>query len=117
MENLRTTKPIIVLFWAASALIAKDRNWQTGKVLDSQSARTYIQTGASTTATTTGTASPDYGGGSTVHANTSAQTQIHQMAIQETELLIVGAEFVYIVDDKIAKSVGFPSHGVVRRAI
>lgn len=117
LKNMRTKKLTVILFCAASALVAKERNWQIGKVLDSESARTYIPTGASTSATTAGTVSPDYGSGSTVHANTSAQTQIHQMAIQDTELLIVGTEFAYIVDDRVAKSVGVPSHGVVSRAI
>ncbi len=99
------------------AFAAKDRNWNVGKVLDSQSARTYVRTGAGTTASTTATVSPDYGAGSTVNAHTDSETKIHEMVIQDTQLLIVGEQYAYVVNDSVSKSVGLPTHGIVKRAI
>jgi hypothetical protein len=106
---------ILLLF--VCPLLAKDRDWQVGKVLDSQSARTYVQSGTTTSTTTSGTLSPDYGAGSTLSANATAETRIHELAIQDTQILIVGKEYAYVVDDSVAKSVGLPTHGIVTRAI
>lgn len=112
------TKMLVLIFaGVVCAFAAKDRNWNVGKVLDSQSARTYVQTGASTTASTTATVSPDYGSGSTVNAHTDSETKIHEIAIQDTQLLIVGKEYAYVVNDSVSKSLGLPTHGIVTRAI
>ena len=107
----------LIIASVVCAFSAKDRNWNVGKVLDSQSARTYVQTGASTTASTRATVSPSYGAGSTVNAHTDSETEIHEMAIQDTQLLIVGKEYAYVVNDSVSKSVGLPTHGVITREI
>jgi hypothetical protein len=107
----------ILLLFVCPLLAKEDRDWQVGKVLDSQSARTYVQSGTTTSTTTSGTLSPDYGAGSTLSANATAETRIHELAIQDTQILIVGKEYAYVVDDSVAKSVGLPTHGIVTRAI
>src|SRR5216684_1340857 len=83
--------------------LAKDREWNTGKVLDAKAAKTYLESGATTSAHTTGTVSPDYGSSSTISANTTAVTKIHQTAVRDTELLIVSDEYTYVVNDTVMK--------------
>ena len=39
------------------------------------------------------------------------------MVIQDTQLLIVGEQYAYVVNDSVSKSVGLPTHGIVKRAI
>jgi hypothetical protein len=110
----------------------KERTWKTGRVLDSQSAKTFVQTGSSTqssasttgiaTATTTGTAAGNSYSGLTTASGTSSTsgtsaTQIHTMAIQDTQLLIVTDEFLYVVNDRVEKGVGLGLHGGLARAI
>src|SRR6202521_6250158 len=92
--------PLIILVTVAAItsgpLLAANREWKTGKILDSRSARTYIQTGASTDA---------------------AETKIHTMVIQEAQLLIAGDVYAYLINDPVAKPVGLPTHGIVTRTI
>lgn len=115
---IRPPKALALLVLSAVCLLGgKDRDWQTGKVLNSQAGRTYVQTGARTTATTNGTLSPDYGAGSTVNASTTANTRIDQTAIQDTQLWIVGSEYAYVVNDSVQKAVGLPAHGIITRSI
>jgi len=110
---------------ASSALAAKkDLAWKTGKVLDSQAAKTYFQSGATTNGSSDTTASGSavtYGNITTssaaAHTNSSAETQIHHMAIQSTQLLIVGNEYAYLVNDDVEKAVGSPLRGSLSRAI
>jgi hypothetical protein len=108
---------MILLLFGTCCIGGKDRDWQTGRVLDSQSGRIYVQTGARTTATTNGTVSPDYGAGSTVNASTTANTRVDQTAIQDTQLWIVGKEYGYLVNDSVQKAVGLPTHGIITRSI
>jgi hypothetical protein len=42
---------------------------------------------------------------------------LHHAVIQDTQLLIVGVEYEYVVDDPVIKSVGNPLHGSLGRAI
>jgi hypothetical protein len=85
----------------ASALIGigygKDRDWKTGKVLDSATARSYV---------TTGIIGTD-GGSATVTTG----------AIDETAILIAGGEYLYTVSDHVQKAVGMPTQGIALRAI
>ncbi len=105
---------------------AKDNKpvWNTGKVLDSAMSRTYVTTGASTqsSATTTGTAMAVSSGPTTTASgvattNQTATTTVHHAVIQDTQLLIVGLPYEYVIDDPVLKSVGNPVHGSLGRAI
>jgi hypothetical protein len=98
--------------------------WSTGKLLDSQAAKTYFQSGATTTAssTTSGSGSATtYGnttmGSATAQTNGNAATRIHNMAIESTQLLIVGDEYTYLVKYNVEKAVGSPVQGSLGRAI
>ena len=121
----------------AGAPVAPPRpkhNWQFGTVLDSQSARTYVQTGSSTqaqgtsvtsglssesgSATTVGGTTSFSGSGSvnaTTRSRESSETQIHSMTLQETELMIVNKDFLFVVSDVAEKGSGL--YGSLGRAI
>lgn len=112
-----------LIFLSALAL-AKDRDWKIGKVLDSNSARSYLQTGATTTvdSSTIASGTAVTSGNVTTASVTgttfgSASTQIHNTAVQSTQLLIVGDEYSYLVNDSVLKPVGLPTHGIVTRTI
>jgi hypothetical protein len=105
---------------------AKDNKpvWSMGKVLDSAMSRTYVTTGASTqsSGTTTGTALAVSSGPTTTATlvattNQTATTTVHHAVIQDTQLLIIGLQYEYVVDDPVIKSVGNPIHGSLGRAI
>ena len=119
-----------LLFTLPLCLLAGNKhNWKTGKVLDSEAAKTYLQSGASTTSSAFGTAyssgvvtssgsgTANYSGVTTASANGTAETQIHNIAIQSTRLLIVGEEYAYVVEDNVEKAVGPRLQGSLARAI
>jgi hypothetical protein len=68
----------------------QERNWESGKLLDSRTSRESVETGASTTGTIT-----DGGPGS---SNVTLRTRIEHMNIKSTELLLVGKEFAFILN-------------------
>jgi hypothetical protein len=105
---------------------AKDNKpvWNMGKILDSAMSRTYVTTGASTqsSATTTGTAVAVSSGSTTTVSgvattNQTAATTVHHEVIQDTQLLLVGLQYEYVIDDPVLKSVGNPVQGSLGRAI
>jgi len=105
---------------------AKDNKpvWNMGKVLDSVSSRTYVTSGASTrsSATTSGSAVAISSGPTTTATgvattNQTATTTVHHAVIQDTQLLIIGLQYEYVVDDPVLKSVGNPVQGSLGRAI
>jgi len=69
------------------------------------SSREYTR-GATTTATTTGTVSPDYGAGSTVNANTTATTTVRHVEVDTNSLIVVGADYIYTVQDSTQRVAG-----------
>jgi hypothetical protein len=73
----------------------KERDWKTGKVADSTVSSSEYTRGATTTARTTGTVSPDYGAGSTVNANTTATTTVRHVEVDTNNLIVVGADYIY----------------------
>ncbi len=93
----------IAVLTVFTAFAAKDidRTWKTGTVLDSQSAKTFVQTGTGTQANATVT---NYGFGA--NASGSSETQINQVAIKDTQLLIVTEEFLYVVQESTIKGAG-----------
>jgi hypothetical protein len=97
-----------LLFMAPILLLgAKNQDWKSGKVLDSATAKTYVQNG---TTTSTATASGN-------SATASTQTTIQTMTIRDTQLLIVSDEFAYLVEDTRTQS-GFSTvHGAIIQAV
>jgi hypothetical protein len=75
---MRTTVAVGILLTLAVSSHAKDRDWQRDLVLDVQSSRQRVATGA----VTTGTISPDNGGGSTITVN----TRITHAELTDTQL-------------------------------
>jgi hypothetical protein len=107
------------LFLAISYLLAgADRHyWKAGKVLDSQSAKAYFQTGATTfssaSATVNGSSTSivtgnmvSSSGSATGNARGFQQTHFHNMEIESTQLLILGDQYAYVIEDSIEKSIG-----------
>ena len=87
---------------------AKARSWQVGMLLDSHSSKTYVQTGTTTNSTasvgTFGVAPPLVSGGpfaSNTTANSRSETTINGVTLKETQLLIVGTDYLYIVTDEM----------------
>jgi len=74
---------LVLLGWAAYAHAADNREWKLGKVLDSQAAKTYVVSSAS---------SNDWAGNGT-------EVQVRHMAIQSTQLMILGAELLMAADE------------------
>ena len=88
---------LMLSLWVFGA--KNERDWKIGKVVDSAvSSREYTR-GAITTATTAGTVSPDYGAGSTVHGTTTATTTVRHVEVDTNNLAVVGAEYIYTVQD------------------
>jgi len=123
---MRLAAVLAVILAFTCAAKEKDRIWKTGKVLDSQLAKTFVQTGSSSqtngTATTNGTVTATtFGGtttgtfGGTTTARGTSETQIHSMTIQDTQLLIVADDFLYVVNDTVLKGIGL--NGSLARAI
>jgi len=92
---------LVLLSLAAYVEGADKHDWKTGKVLDSHAAKTYVVSGAS---------SNDWAGNGT-------EVQVRQMAIQSTQLIILGAEYSYVIDDTVEKAVGLQVQGSLTRAI
>jgi hypothetical protein len=96
---------LVLGFAAASADAKKEIDWMTARVLDSHTAKTYVESSASTNTTAASS------------TTSVSQTKINTMAIQETQLLIAGSEYAYLISDPVTKPVGLPTHGIVTRAI
>ena len=112
--------PWILLALCTSALAKdKDRDWKLGRVLDSTSSKSTFTTGATSTTNTNGTATANTngtatttGGTTSLNATTTASGQsqqttstvVHHMTIRDTELLIVGSDYAYVIEDPYAVS-------------
>lgn len=102
----------------ALALQAKDnRSWETAKVMDSNSARSALQTGATTaskaTTSVNGSANTtDNGyGANTTYSGTAtstgaSHTNVEYTGIKESDLLIVGNRYAYVVHDQVVHAPG-----------
>lgn len=87
----------------ASALFAaKQRDWKTGKVIDSTMSQNSYVTGAVTnssanggiTATTIGNTTTG-----TANAQSTSSTTVQRVTVQRNELLILGDDYSYIIED------------------
>jgi hypothetical protein len=101
VKLLTITAAAILFTLTAYAAKDIDRVWKTGTVLDSQSAKTFVETGTSTQARATVTT---YGFGA--NATGSSETQINRIAVKDTQLLIVTEEFLYVVQESTVKGAG-----------
>jgi hypothetical protein len=74
------------------------RDWKTGKVLDSHLAKSSVASGATTntngTATATGSDNT-----ATVSGESTSSTRIDYTDIRDNQLVILGDEFAYVVED------------------
>lgn len=92
---LRTRSLVLLLVLPALLPGAKYQDWKTGKVLDSATAKTYVQTGATTNTTVTASGNS---------ADATNRTTIQSMAIRDTQLVIVTDDFAYVVEDTRTQS-------------
>jgi len=77
----------------------QQRDWKTGKVLDSETSRDVYVTGSTSSDDTTGTISHDSGAGSTIDTHTTGSTTVHRVTVKRNELLILGDVYVYSIED------------------
>lgn len=84
----------------------KEHDWKTGKVLDSQLAKSWVPVGETTVSSTTETT-----GVST--------TRIDFANIRDNQLVIIGDEFAYVVEDTRVSGghglVGITAHAIANR--
>jgi hypothetical protein len=77
----------------------KARDWKTGKVLGSAVDKGTYATGSTTSGSINGTVSPDYGGGSTLNATTTANTRVRNVTVKTNTLIILGDDYAYTIED------------------
>jgi len=94
---MRIPKCGALLFICAVCSWAATPDWKIGKVLDSTAAKTYFETGSTSEASGT-----IIGGDLEVSSKTKVQTR----TILATQLLIVGAEFAYTINDTRVRNSG-----------
>src|SRR5258708_7190583 len=100
MRRLRSAVPIFLVLFATLANEApgaeKTRDWQTGKVLDSERSRYFAGTVGS--ANTTGTAQTNGSNGTYQGSTTSSQTAVYR--VYET-FLIEGETYAYLAQERL----------------
>jgi hypothetical protein len=79
------TAGTVAIFLVLAQAATKDREWKTGKVLDSATSKSILTTGAVTSGQAIGTA--------------TSTTSLQQVTIRDTELMIVGDQYLYIIED------------------
>jgi hypothetical protein len=112
--QIRFTIVLILSCAGLAAAAEKERDWKLGRVQDSTSSKTTLQVGATSTTNTTGTATATTNGtatttgaGTSLNATTTSNSQsqgttstvIHHITIRDTELLILGADYAYVIED------------------
>jgi hypothetical protein len=111
----------LLIVIATAVFGAKQRDWKTGKVVDSANSKAEYATSATTQTTTNGTVSPDIGAGSTVKATSTSSTRIYHTTVDSNTIFIVGDEYLYTTEDsaahggapaiQIAHAIGNRKHG------
>jgi hypothetical protein len=79
----------LLLAISSLALAADKHHWKAGRVLDSEAVNAYLQ-GASTTF-------------SQPSAGASPQTPTQHMELKSSELLILGDEYAYVIEERVEK--------------
>jgi hypothetical protein len=91
---------LFAILLAAPGICAKKevRDWKTGRVLDSHLAKSSVATGSTTN--TNGTATVNASDTSaTVSGQSTSSTRIDFADIRDNQLVILGDEFAYVVED------------------
>jgi hypothetical protein len=120
MKLLTLTLALALLAFGAK----KERNWKTGRVLDSNTTQQSYVTGSVTnttgtattvggsTATTSGSSirvgntttmssSTTASGSATTTENSTSTTSLQRVSLKTNELLIVGDDYLYIIEDTV----------------
>ena len=97
MRHACTILFVIGLFVPAVFAKKETRDWKTGKVLDSRLAKSSIAVGSTTNTNSTATVTGSDGMATGTGQSTSS-TQVDFANIRDNQLVILGAEFAYIVE-------------------
>lgn len=91
---------LLVLAFSFPLLAGKkpEPQWQTGKVLDSRLAKSSVPVGSTTNTTSTATATGS-DGVATASGQSTSSTRVDFANIRDNQLVILGDEFAYIVED------------------
>src|SRR5882724_12006970 len=109
---------LILTISAFSAAAKKEMEWKTGKVLDSRLAKSSVATGSTTGTTSTATVTGS-DGNATVAGHSTSGTSVDFANIRDNQLVILGDEFAYIVEDTRVSGghglVAVTSHAIANR--
>jgi hypothetical protein len=101
-------RDLLLLLLPALLFGVRNPDWKSGNVLDSATAKSYVQTGATTNTTDTATGN---------RADATSRITIQSMTIRDTQLLIASDEFAYLVEDTRTQN-GFSTvHGAIIHAV
>jgi hypothetical protein len=89
-------------------LSGANRVWEVGKVLDSSTAKSYAQTSATVNATST-TVGPV--------TDTNGRVNVQTTTITNTQLLIAGTEYNYVINDSRSQDSLVPHAGMIHTSI
>lgn len=91
---------LLVFAMSIPLLAAKkpEPQWSTGRVLDSRLAKSSVPVGSTTSTTSTATATGSEGV-STASGQSTSSTSVDFANIRDNQLVILGSEFGYIVED------------------
>jgi len=80
---------ILLLGTCCPVSAADKHDWKAGRVLDSEVVNGYFQTGSTTL--------------SPASARASQQTDTHHKELRSSELLILGDEYAYVIEERVEK--------------
>lgn len=112
---------LCTLAFVLLTLGATKRDWKTGRVADSVAGSSVRETGSTTTASTSastiGTISPDYGAGSTLDAQTTATSTATTRVryITTNEVTVIGESYVYQLQDPMRRGGGLLTNAIANR--
>jgi hypothetical protein len=113
-------RSLAILALALPLLSAKkpEPQWKTGKILDSRLAKSSVPVGSTTNTTSTATATGSDGLATASGQSTSA-TSIDFANIRDNQLVILGDEFAYVVEDTRVSGghglIGITEHAIANR--
>jgi hypothetical protein len=131
MPSIKSLGVSVAVLLCACTAFAKDRNWQTGRVLNAAMSRQVYDLGSvsstSGTATASGTGTANMGATATTVGNTTTMqgtavanssatargqsntyTAIQRAAVRSDELLLVTEKYIYVIEDTRSYMPGRP---------